>query len=102
MLSKTFSLRTGVAKNEMDHEAFEEEQRWRHMSFSQKAGDWALRYRWHLFVAGWATSMSAAWLILRRNKTQTFSQKIVQARVYVSPPYKYSWQSVADATGFSL
>lgn len=91
-----------MAKNEMDHEAFEEEQRWRHMSFSQKAGDWALRYRWHLFVAGWATSMSAAWLILRRNKTQTFSQKIVQARVYVSPPYVYSWQSVADATGFSL
>ena len=76
--------RAGAAKNEMDREAVEEEQRWHNLSFKQKAGDWALRHRWHLFVAGWATSMGVSWLILQRNKTQTFSQKLVQARVYVS------------------
>ncbi|KAI5124853.1 hypothetical protein M0805_007286 [Coniferiporia weirii] len=73
---------SGAGKDEMDREALEEERRWNSLSVPQKAGDWALRHRWHLFIAGWAASMGASWMILRRNKTQTFSQKIVQARVY--------------------
>ncbi|KAH8113326.1 hypothetical protein DFH11DRAFT_1705407 [Phellopilus nigrolimitatus] len=73
---------SGPAKDELDREASEEDKRWGRLSPTQKAGDWALRHRWHLFVAGWAASMGASWMILRRNKTQTFSQKIVQARVY--------------------
>ena len=66
----------------MDREEREEEKRWQSLSSKQKAADWALRYRWHLFLAGWATTMGVSWMILQRNKTQTFAQKIVQARVY--------------------
>ncbi|THH12377.1 hypothetical protein EW145_g34 [Phellinidium pouzarii] len=73
---------SGAGKEELDREANEEERRWVGLSTTQKATDWALRHRWHLFVVGWVASMGGSWLILRRNKTQTFSQKIVQARVY--------------------
>ncbi|EJD00947.1 uncharacterized protein FOMMEDRAFT_21419 [Fomitiporia mediterranea MF3/22] len=71
-----------AGKVEMEREEAEEEKRWNALTPGQKMGDWALRHRWHLFVAGWAASMGASWMILRRNKTQTFAQKIVQARVY--------------------
>lgn len=67
----------------MDREVLAEQRRWNSLSNSDKATEWALRHRWHIFLAGWAASMGASWMILRRNKTQTFSQKIVQARVYV-------------------
>lgn len=66
----------------MDREEAEAQRHWNSLTPMQKAGDWALRYRWHIFVAGWAASMGASWMVLRRNQTQTFSQKIVQARVY--------------------
>ncbi|KAL5508457.1 RCF2_1 [Sanghuangporus vaninii] len=71
-----------AGKREMDREEAEALERWNSLTPMQKVGDWALRYRWHLFLAGWATTMGASWMILRRNKTQTFAQKIVQARVY--------------------
>jgi hypothetical protein len=75
-------LRGRLAREGLNREAVQERQRWQNLSLTQKSIDWVLRYRWHLFVAGWATSMGVAWMILRRNKTQTFAQKIVQARVY--------------------
>ena len=75
--------RTGTAKQVLAEEAVTEEQRWEMLSTKEKVGDWALRHRWHLFVACWGASMVGSWLVLRRNTTQTFSQKIVQARVYV-------------------
>ena len=83
------SLRVSVVsesagKRQMDHEEAEALARWNALSPMQKAGDWPLRHRWHLFMAGWASTMGISWMVLRRNKTQTFAQKIVQARVYVS------------------
>lgn len=75
--------RTGTAKEIMAQDAITQEQRWEMLSTKEKVGDWASRHRWHLFVACWGASMVGSWLVLRRNTTQTFSQKIVQARVYV-------------------
>ena len=76
--------REGAGKNELDWEEAEAVKRWQTLSTKEKVTDWALRNRWRIFVAGWATSMGVSWMLLQRNKTQTFSQKIVQARVYVS------------------
>lgn len=82
--TKQYKLfRDSAGKVEMDREVLAEQRRWNSLSNSEKATEWALRHRWHIFLAGWAASMGASWMILRRNKTQTFSQKIVQARVYV-------------------
>lgn len=75
--------RTGTAKEILAQDAITQEQRWEMLSTKEKVGDWASRHRWHLFVACWGASMVGSWLVLRRNTTQTFSQKIVQARVYV-------------------
>lgn len=84
MLATIDLYRESAGKIELDWEEAQAEKRWQELSTKDKVTDWALRNRWRLFVAGWATSMGVSWLLLQRNKTQTFSQKIVQARVYVS------------------
>lgn len=76
--------REGAGKSELDWEEAEALKRWNSLSTKEKVTDWALQNRWRIFVAGWATSMGVSWVLLQRNKTQSFSQKLVQARVYVS------------------
>jgi len=73
---------TGAGKEELDRAKSEFVSRWGEMSVTQRVGDWASRHRYQLFFGCWAGSMAASWLLLRGNKTQSFSQKIVQARVY--------------------
>ncbi|KLO07502.1 hypothetical protein SCHPADRAFT_932387 [Schizopora paradoxa] len=73
---------TGIEKEELDREQSEIVARWGDMSVTQRIGDWASRHRYELFFGCWAGSMAVSWMLLRGNKTQSFSQKIVQARVY--------------------
>ncbi|WVQ94204.1 hypothetical protein IAU59_001282 [Kwoniella sp. CBS 9459] len=73
---------TGVAKRELDREAVIEAERWERMSFVDKMGDWAGRHKYQLIGAGWIGSLGLAWGITARNKLQSTSQKVVQARMW--------------------
>ncbi|WVF66604.1 hypothetical protein IAT40_001344 [Kwoniella sp. CBS 6097] len=73
---------TGVAKRELDREAMVEAERWEKMSSVDKLGDWAGRHKYQMIGLGWVGSLGLAWGIVARNKFQTTSQKIVQARMW--------------------
>ena len=76
-------IRVGVGKQELEREASEQEKRWNQLSTSQKVGDWASRHRYQLFLGGWAASMAASWILLRGNKTQSFSQKVSSSHLFL-------------------
>jgi len=59
-----------------------EEQRWESLSTREKFGDWASRNQYKIILASWALSMGVAGAIIMKDKHQTPSQKIVQARMY--------------------
>ncbi len=79
LLTRLFN-RTGAGKEELDRAKSEFVSRWGEMSVTQRVGDWASRHRYQLFFGCWAGSMAASWLLLRGNKTQSFSQKVRPAR----------------------
>ncbi|WWC67256.1 uncharacterized protein I206_101163 [Kwoniella pini CBS 10737] len=78
----TRSQYSGVAKLELDREAEIEHQRWQSLSSVQKLGDWAARHKYQLVGASWVGSLGAAWALVNRNKFQSTSQKVVQARMW--------------------
>ncbi|WWC57651.1 uncharacterized protein I303_100184 [Kwoniella dejecticola CBS 10117] len=78
----TRSQYSGVAKLELDKEAQLEDQRWQALSSAQKFGDWAGRHKYQLVGASWVGSLLGAWALVNRNKHQTTSQKVVQARMW--------------------
>ncbi|KIY73971.1 hypothetical protein CYLTODRAFT_416619 [Cylindrobasidium torrendii FP15055 ss-10] len=55
---------------------------WERMTFSAKAKDWALRHEWTIILGGWAASMGVAGGIIARDRLQSPSQKVVQARMW--------------------
>ncbi|KAJ9112194.1 hypothetical protein QFC20_002375 [Naganishia adeliensis] len=76
------SLWEGTGKREIDRKAQADIERWDRMSGADKFQDWAKRNQWSLVGGGWAASMLVSGAILARNPYMSFSQKLVQARVY--------------------
>ncbi|WRT63270.1 uncharacterized protein IL334_000173 [Kwoniella shivajii] len=78
----TRSQYDGIAKRELDREAQIEHERWQNLSTVQKGTDWAGRHKYGLVGASWVGSLGLAWGLVSRNKLQTTSQKVVQARMW--------------------
>ncbi|EIW73244.1 hypothetical protein M231_07877 [Tremella mesenterica] len=72
---------TGIGKRELDSKAQREEERWERMSIQEKVKDWTGRHKYGVIAGGWAASMGLAFGIVARSP-MTFSQKLVQARMW--------------------
>ncbi|KAJ4479116.1 hypothetical protein J3R30DRAFT_3474211 [Lentinula aciculospora] len=57
-------------------------EKWDAMTPQQKLGDWASRHEYSLIMGSWALSLGLAGALISRDKYQTPSQKVVQARMW--------------------
>ncbi|CCL99409.1 uncharacterized protein FIBRA_01427 [Fibroporia radiculosa] len=73
---------TGAGKLELDRQEKQEISRWTQLNSSEKLKDWATRHQYQIILGSWAASMAVAGAIVMRNRHQTASQKIVQARMW--------------------
>lgn len=71
-----------VGKTELEIQARAREEKWRSMSTTEKIKDWSSRNQYTIIGGSWVASLGIAFGLVARNKYQTFSQKIVQARMY--------------------
>ncbi|GJJ07221.1 hypothetical protein Clacol_001421 [Clathrus columnatus] len=72
----------GIGKQELDMIKTAEELRWESLTTTDKIKDWSGRHKWGIILGSWATSMAGSFGIIMRDPHQTFSQKIVQARMW--------------------
>jgi len=68
--------------NAQEREERREMMRVQSLSKSERLIDWAKRHQYGLIGGTWAVGMGIASAIVMRNRHQTFSQKIVQARMW--------------------
>ena len=76
---------SGTEKVELDREELRENLRWDSLSKWQKMCDWASRNQYSIIFGCWAASMAGSWILLSRNKTESFSQRVnfyIQALTY--------------------
>ncbi|PCH33950.1 hypothetical protein WOLCODRAFT_160477 [Wolfiporia cocos MD-104 SS10] len=73
---------TGAGKRELEREERRQQERWSTLDAGQKFREWAMRHQYEVILGSWATSMAIAGAIVMRNKHQTTSQKVVQARMW--------------------
>ncbi|OSX60165.1 hypothetical protein POSPLADRAFT_1058341 [Postia placenta MAD-698-R-SB12] len=73
---------TGAGKAELEREHEQEVSRWNRLDSKEKITDWANRNQYKIILGSWAASMAVAGALVMRNKHQTASQKIVQARMW--------------------
>ncbi|EKM79948.1 hypothetical protein AGABI1DRAFT_113193 [Agaricus bisporus var. burnettii JB137-S8] len=66
----------------IDEKALKERIRWDALPLKEKVNEWAARYQYSIILGSWAAGLGLATLIISRNKYQTNSQKIVQARMW--------------------
>jgi len=71
-----------VGLNAQQLEDQKEMMRIQSLSQGERLTDWAKRHQYSLIGGSWAVSMGIASAIVMRNRHQTFSQKIVQARMW--------------------
>jgi len=76
------SLWTGVGLKELTVEQQRAEDRWEHLTTSEKVKDWAGKQQYRLVGGSWVASMVIAGAIVARNPSATFPQKLVQARMW--------------------
>jgi len=72
----------GAGKDLLEEEEHAERKRWESLSTKGKIGDWAIRHQYSLILGSWAASMGVAAAIIMKDRHQTTSQKIVQARMW--------------------
>jgi hypothetical protein len=58
------------------------QEKWEAMTVSQKVGDWARRHEYSIILGSWALSLGVAGAIISRDRYQSTSQKVVQARMW--------------------
>ncbi|KIK67606.1 hypothetical protein GYMLUDRAFT_256478 [Collybiopsis luxurians FD-317 M1] len=58
------------------------QQKWETMTPRQKISDWASRHEYSIILGSWALSLGVAGAIISRDKYQSPSQKVVQARMW--------------------
>jgi len=72
----------GTGFDVIKEELTEEEQKWAQMSSTEKLGNWFDRHKYSVVVGSWAASIAVAGAIISRDKYQSTSQKVVQARMW--------------------
>ncbi|TFY72983.1 hypothetical protein EVG20_g11 [Dentipellis fragilis] len=72
----------GASKNFLDMEKEKEESHWETLSTSDKVRKWATDNQYKVILGSWAISMAIAAGIIMRDKHQSTSQKVVQARMW--------------------
>ncbi|PCH41531.1 hypothetical protein WOLCODRAFT_24814 [Wolfiporia cocos MD-104 SS10] len=73
---------TGAGMRELEREERAQQSRWNMLGQREKLMDWAMRNQYKVILGSWATSMAIAGALVMRNKHQTMSQKVVQARMW--------------------
>ncbi|KDQ21127.1 hypothetical protein BOTBODRAFT_183773 [Botryobasidium botryosum FD-172 SS1] len=71
-----------IGKHEIDEVAQREQARWDALGTKEKVLDWAARRRYTIVGGSWALSMALSFGIIMRNPYLSFSQKLVQARMW--------------------
>ncbi|KAJ7591466.1 hypothetical protein C8J56DRAFT_935644 [Mycena floridula] len=66
----------------LDQRQIKLEGKWEQMTTKDKMADWAVRHQYSLILGGWAVGIAVAGGIISRDRYQTFSQKIVQVRMW--------------------
>ncbi|TFY73360.1 hypothetical protein EWM64_g10652, partial [Hericium alpestre] len=72
----------GAAKEMLDSAKVKEEQEWAALSMREKVHTWALQNQYKVILGSWAISMGIAAGLIMRDRHQSTSQKIVQARMW--------------------
>jgi hypothetical protein len=72
----------GVGRQLLDSAKAREASEWSGLSSSEKFSKWVARHQYKVILGSWATSMAVAGTIIMRDRHQSNSQKIVQARMW--------------------
>ncbi|KAN0132642.1 hypothetical protein V8E53_009658 [Lactarius tabidus] len=72
----------GVGRQLLDNAKAREASEWSDLSSSEKFSKWVARHQYKVILGSWATSMAVAGTIIMRDRHQSNSQKIVQARMW--------------------
>ncbi|KAH9060877.1 hypothetical protein EDB87DRAFT_1612626 [Lactarius vividus] len=72
----------GVGRQLLDSAKAREVSEWDGLSSSEKFSKWVARHQYQVILGSWATSMAVAGTIIMRDRHQSNSQKIVQARMW--------------------
>jgi len=73
---------TGIGMQEIRQEEALERKRRDQLTAWESVKDWSFRNKWGIVGTSWAGAMVGSFALVSRNKYQSFSQKLVQARVY--------------------
>lgn len=72
----------GVGRQLLDSAKARESSGWDNLSSTEKFSKWVARHQYKVILGSWATSMAVAGTIIMRDRHQSNSQKIVQARMW--------------------
>ncbi|KAH9179641.1 hypothetical protein EDB89DRAFT_1922352 [Lactarius sanguifluus] len=72
----------GAGRQLLDSAKAREASEWGGLSSSEKISKWVARHQYQVILGSWATSMAVAGTIIMRDRHQSNSQKIVQARMW--------------------
>ncbi|ORX41287.1 hypothetical protein BD324DRAFT_648161 [Kockovaella imperatae] len=73
---------SGAGQNSIDAKTKARDAQWEQMGMLEKAGDFAIRWKFPLIVGSWAGVLGGSYLWISRNKAMTVPQRLVQARIY--------------------
>jgi len=72
----------GVSRQLLDSAKARETSEWDGLSTKEKMSKWVARHQYQVILGSWATSMAVAGTIIMRDRHQSTSQKVVQARMW--------------------
>lgn len=72
----------GVSRQLLDSAKARETHEWDGLSTKEKMSRWVSRHQYQVILGSWATSMAIAGTIIMRDRHQSTSQKVVQARMW--------------------
>ncbi|KAH9977732.1 hypothetical protein BGW80DRAFT_1283924 [Lactifluus volemus] len=72
----------GVSRQLLDNAKAREAYEWDNLSSKEKFSKWISRHQYKVILGSWAAGMAVAGTIIMRNRHQSTSQKVVQARMW--------------------
>ncbi|KAI0005059.1 hypothetical protein BJV74DRAFT_806659 [Russula compacta] len=72
----------GAGRQLLDNAKAREASEWEGLSSREKLSKWVARHQYKVILGSWAASMAVAGTIIMRDRHQSTSQKIVQARMW--------------------
>lgn len=73
---------TGATKRVIENAKRQEQSQWQKLTPGQKVLQWAKQNQYSVILGSWAVSMAIAGTIVMRDRHQSTSQKVVQARMW--------------------